>query len=71
MDKIELERFIVEAKAQTYVAGGEHVASSRQGSHDLKYQNGEWAYLDSYFGGTDFVGQETVWFGSEPVWSMC
>ena len=30
----------------------------------------EWRYLDSYFGGTDFLGQETVWFRDEPVWSM-
>ena len=67
----ELERFIIEAKSNTYVAGGEHTASSRKGSHDLEYISGDWTYLDSYFGGTDFVGQETVWFNGEPVWSMC
>ena len=26
-------------------------------------------YRDSYFGGADFLGQETVWFRSEPVWA--
>jgi len=29
-----------------------------------------WSYLDSYFGGTDFIGQEVVWESSIPVWVM-
>jgi hypothetical protein len=31
----ELNAFIVRAKAATYVGSGEHVESSRPGSHDL------------------------------------
>jgi len=67
----ELSVFIVEAKSSTYVSGGEHNASSRLKSHDLKYERDDWSYMDSYFGGSDFLGQETVWFKGEPVWSMC
>lgn len=66
----DLERFIVEAKRATYVGGGASTASSRLGSHDLAYQTGPWTYLDSYFGGTDFLGQETVWHHQVPVWAM-
>jgi hypothetical protein len=58
---MELEQFIVEAKAQTYVSGGQVSSSSRLAYHDLHYENGECTYLDSYFGGTDFVRQEAVW----------
>lgn len=65
-----LERFIVAAKAATYVGNGEVASPSRPGSHDLGFAEGEWRYLDSYFGGTDFIGQETVWHKEEPVWSM-
>lgn len=68
---MELKQFIVEAKSQTYVSGGEVSPSSRLAAHDLHYENGEWTYLDSYFGGTDFVGQEVVWHKGQPVWSMC
>jgi hypothetical protein len=32
--------------------------------------DGNWAYLDSYFGGTDFIGEETVWYAGDPVWAM-
>jgi hypothetical protein len=67
---LELERFIVAAKAATYVGGGTPAPSSRPGSRDLAFETGAWRYLDSYFGGTDFLGQETVWRDGEPTWSM-
>lgn len=65
-----LKDFIVEAKSNTYVGGGVAHASSRPGSHDLGYGRDRWRYLDSYFGGTDFAGQETVWQDGEPRWAM-
>lgn len=70
MDIIELNRFIVAAKQGCYVGGGERAAPSRTGSHDLVWSDGDWHYRDSYFGGTDFIGQETVWRGDMPVWAM-
>lgn len=70
MNLTELNAFIVEAKSQTYVAGGVRQASSRSGSHDIGFERGPWRYLDSYFGGTDFAGQEVAWLKGEPVWAM-
>ena len=66
----ELTAVIVEAKAATYVGGGNKVPASRAGAHDLSWQSGDWRYLDSYFGGTDFLGQEVMWHCGQPVWSM-
>ncbi|MCA9959052.1 MAG: DUF5680 domain-containing protein [Chloroflexota bacterium] len=66
----ELNQFIVQAKAATYVGNGRNATACRIGSHDLKYQNGDFSYLDSYFGGTDFIGQEVVYYKDEPVWAM-
>ena len=65
-----LERFIVLAKRTTYVGDGQRAEPSRTGSHDLTFDDGPWSYRDSYFGGTDFLGQETVWHDGEPVWAM-
>ena len=65
-----LEAFIVRAKAQTYVGGGAFREPCRRGSHDVGLEEGEWSYLDSYFGGTDFLGQEVVWRAGEPIWAM-
>lgn len=65
-----LENFIITAKATCYVGDGAPSPSSRPTSHDLGFQDGDWRYLDSYFGGTDFIGQEVVWHKDKPVWAM-
>lgn len=70
IDISELTAFIVRAKADTYVGGGEHSAACRSGSHDLRFKEGEWSYHDSYFGGSDFIGEEVVYFDNQPVWAM-
>lgn len=70
MDSFELNRIVVRAKAVCYVGGGERSPASRLGSHDLTWSEGRWSYRDSYFGGADFLGQETLWFEDEPVWAM-
>ncbi len=41
----------------------------RPGSHDLKFADGDWSYLDSYFGGRDFIGEEVVYYQGQPVWA--
>ena len=66
----ELQRFIVQAKAATYVGSGQKNLAHRPNSHDLEYQAVPFAYLDSYFGGTDFIGQEVVYFTMSPIWAM-
>ncbi|AUC09698.1 MULTISPECIES: DUF5680 domain-containing protein [Agrobacterium] len=66
-----LEEFIVRAKSATYVGGGNKSATpTRTGSHDLGYRDGDWHYIDSYFGGTDFIGQEVVWHQGTAMWAM-
>ncbi|MGW4892979.1 DUF5680 domain-containing protein [Kitasatospora sp. NPDC004240] len=69
-DARELNAFVVRAKSATYVGGRGQVEPGRTGSHDLEYREGELVYRDSYFGGTDFLGQESVHVGGRPVWGM-
>ena len=73
MTDSELTAIIVKAKAATYVGGGTKTVPSRAGAQDLCWQEGDWRYLDSYFGGTDFLGQEVLWragagLGHELLW---
>ena len=65
----DLEGFIVRAKAATYAGDGAHVPPYRQGSQDLLFVDGDFSYHDSYVGGTDFAGQEVVYWRAVPVWS--
>jgi hypothetical protein len=66
----QLRAFIVKAKAATYVGRGAKSPSSRPASHDLEFRDGPFHYLDSYFGGSDFLGQEVVYHEGQPVWAM-
>lgn len=66
----ELSAFIVRAKSKTYVGGAQKLLSYRLGSKDLQYAEGDLAYHDSYFGSTDFIGQEVVYFRGNVVWVM-
>lgn len=70
LDGTKFGNFLIRAKKATYVAGGAKDQPSRPGSRDLSFHDGDWTYRDSYFGGTDFIGQEVVWFTGEPVWSL-
>jgi hypothetical protein len=70
VDLAALTAFIVKAKRATYVGDGQSAPAARPGAHDLIFEDGAFAYRDSYFGGTDFLGQEVVWQNDVPVWAM-
>ena len=57
----DLNRFIVHAKAATYVGSGQKLLPYRLGSHDLQFFDGDWAYHDSYLGEGDFIGEEAIY----------
>ncbi|GLH79195.1 hypothetical protein SSBR45G_41040 [Bradyrhizobium sp. SSBR45G] len=73
IDLDELAAFLVEAKKRTY-AGLDDDASVAspllEGSKQLDYQAGRFAYRDIYFGMGYFVGQETVSRETRVIWSM-
>jgi hypothetical protein len=69
-EKNQLASFIVAAKANSYVGAAAHSLSYRPASHDIQFHDGKFSYLDSYFGGTSFIGQEVVYFDKEPTWAM-
>jgi hypothetical protein len=66
----ELKNFIVRAKAATYIGSGRESPSCRPGSHDFEFQEGAFHYLDSYFGGANFIGEEVIYFKDKPIWGM-
>lgn len=68
----ELKNFLIEAKRQTYANENvEKKASSRRESHDYEYSNGTMTYHDTYFGGTNFMGEEVVYEqDNTPIWGM-
>ena len=69
---IDLYNFLIEAKKGTYANGtAEKVNPTRRGSRDYEYTKDKWTYHDTYFGGTDFQGQEVVYQQEDtPIWGM-
>lgn len=65
-----LESFVVRAKAATYAGKGIKTPPYRPEAYELQYREEDFFYIDSYFGGADFIGQETVYFAGKPVWAM-
>lgn len=73
INEADLIPFLLRAKRASYASGNAPstpVASSRQASHDLAYQEGPWTYLDTYLGGFSFIGEEAVWKDGRPAWGM-
>lgn len=70
--KEDLYNFLIEAKKQTYANENvEKQKSSRNGSHDYEYSSNNMIYHDTYFGGTNFMGEEVVYEGNDtPIWGM-
>ncbi len=65
--------FLLEAKRATYASAGNEavVAPNLPGAHQLEYRAGAFLYRDIYYGGEQFIGQETVYHADHPTWSMC
>ncbi len=66
----EIIEFLIRAKKATYAGKGAETSSSRLKSHDLKYEEGDLMYYDTYLGGEKFAGEEALWISSNPYWSM-
>ena len=70
MTRDEIIQFLMRAKRATYAGKGAETASSRPSSHDLEYREGDRMYLDTFLGGERFAGEEALWIGDVPYWSM-
>lgn len=62
--------FLIKAKRASYAGNGAETSSSRTGSHDLVYRDGEMTYYDTYLGGEKFAGEEAIWIADKPYWAM-
>jgi len=70
MTRDEIIQFLIRAKCATYAGKGAETAPSRPSSHDLEYREGDLMYLDTFLGGERFAGEEALWTGDVPYWSM-
>lgn len=62
--------FLIEAKKNTYAGDGPKIDSSRRQSIDLSFSKDNFIYLDSYYGGQHFLGEEVIWRNGNIYWGM-
>lgn len=68
---INIEDFLIEAKKHTYANENvEKVLSARKNSKDYEYKRDNMVYHDTYFGGTNFIGEEVVYVDDKTYWAM-
>lgn len=66
-----LDNFLREANLSTYANEDvKKVSSLRPGSKDYHFERDNLAYHDTYFGATNFIGEEIVYKDGMPVWGM-
>ena len=66
-----LANFIYVANKHTYAnAKAKKVKSTRLGSKDYEFIQGDFIFHDTYFGSKDFIGEEIVYYKNKPVWGM-
>ena len=67
----EFLEFLVKAKKGTYANGNaSKSSSSRLLSKDYHYEDGNFTYHDTYFGGVKFMGEEVVYYNDNIIWGM-
>lgn len=69
-DSGELRDFLVRAKCRTYAAKAAEEIPKRPGSHEFRYEEGDYLYLDTYLGGERFLGEEAVWKKGIAIYGM-
>ena len=62
--------FLLEARRQVYAPDYTAIKPLLRGAHQLEFRQGALFYRNIYFGEQFFVGQETVYFKSAPIWGM-
>lgn len=67
----EVIDFLIKAKKNTYASNNAvELVSTRPESHDLKYEESNYKYIDTYLGGERFIGEEAVFVNNKPIWAM-
>ncbi len=64
-----MAQFLVAAKRNSYASGATG-KTEEDHSMILAFEEGEWSYKDQYYGTDHFIGHETVWKKTRPLWGM-
>ncbi len=66
-----IDSFLREANINTYAnSEAKKTLSLRPGSKDYHFEKNDMVYHDTYFGSTEFIGEEIIYKKDTPIWGM-
>ena len=68
---MKLIKFLVKAKKKGYASngeGGERIL--KNGAKELRFKEGDFEYVDTYYGFNPFIGEEIVFENGKFIWGM-
>ena len=68
MNPEDLKNFVIRAHRNGYAST--EAEETDTGEKVIRYESGEWAYIDRYRGSRNFIGYETVLYKGGAVWGM-
>lgn len=67
----EIEEFLEKANKYGYAnPEASKSPSLRPASEDYHYEEGDYVYHDTYFGGASFIGEEIIYKRNIPIWGL-
>lgn len=69
-DILEIHSFLKRSNEAGYANPEVHSTNETDGSHTIKYAEGDWKFHDNYFGGEPFGGREVIFYKNKPVFIM-
>lgn len=70
MKKEELISFLLEANKAGYADADANVIDQLDGAHEIVIKKDGWLFIDYWFGGDPFSGQESITKDGKAIWAM-
>lgn len=71
MGNNDLISFLLKANKSGYADPNAEIKNNDyDNSHEIIYRDGDWVFMDYYYGGNPFSGQENIIYKKKTVWAM-
>lgn len=70
MNKADFIEFLLRANKAGFADPNVIVKEQPDGAHEIIYEQNKWLFIDYWFGGNPFSGQESVSYAGKAIWAM-
>ena len=70
MKKVELIDFLLKANKAGFADPDAEIKDQPDGAHEIVFKKDKWLFIDYWFGGDPFSGQESITYDGKAIWAM-